>query len=367
MVIGKAQEVKIDFITPSIVHVVKGQPTKSLVVIAQPEDVKVTSRGNDVSSSVLTIRKDPKTGDLTFLTVKGKVLLKEKSCDISKVRQTFVLDKDEAIYGLGTIQNGKMNRRGEHKRMEQSNLEDFQNVLQSIKGWGLYSSYFLDGQPESFKTDQLVGSFDPTDPEKTLEDKTFYAWMNPVVYTISYDLAGGEWGWYPSKQESYKATFLKNSYTEEKPLKLYNNQPSKARYRLKGWTADNPNVKFKSEVDGTSVSLSMLPGSIGNVTFTPIWEPRTFSITYWKNLSKDTYEMDAQYTSYTVDSEGFKLPVPVDEEMTAAGKTFQGWYATYNGSTGRYENKVESIEPRNPDNIAGKPETGIIGLYACWK
>ena len=138
MVIGKAQEVKIDFITPSIVHVVKGQPTKSLVVIAQPEDVKVTSRGNDVSSSVLTIRKDPKTGDLTFLTVKGKVLLKEKSCDISKVRQTFVLDKDEAIYGLGTIQNGKMNRRGEHKRMEQSNLEDFQNVLQSIKGWGLY-------------------------------------------------------------------------------------------------------------------------------------------------------------------------------------------------------------------------------------
>jgi alpha-D-xyloside xylohydrolase len=48
------------------------------------------------------------------------------------------LDKDEAIYGLGTIQNGKMNRRGEKKRMEQSNLEDFQNVLQSIKGWGIY-------------------------------------------------------------------------------------------------------------------------------------------------------------------------------------------------------------------------------------
>jgi alpha-D-xyloside xylohydrolase len=31
-----------------------------------------------------------------------------------------------------------MNRRGEKKRMEQSNLEDFQNVLQSIKGWGIY-------------------------------------------------------------------------------------------------------------------------------------------------------------------------------------------------------------------------------------
>ena len=57
---------------------------------------------------------------------------------MTQSRQTFTLDKDEAIYALGTIQNGKMNRRGETKRMEQSNLEDFQNVLQSIKGWGLY-------------------------------------------------------------------------------------------------------------------------------------------------------------------------------------------------------------------------------------
>jgi alpha-D-xyloside xylohydrolase len=42
-----------------------------------------------------------------------------------EVSQSFFLDKDEAIYGLGTIQNGKMNRRGEKKRMEQTNLEDF--------------------------------------------------------------------------------------------------------------------------------------------------------------------------------------------------------------------------------------------------
>jgi alpha-D-xyloside xylohydrolase len=88
-------------------------------------------------SSELTVKQDAK-GNLTFLTAKGKVLLKEKECDVKEARQTFTLDKDEAIYGLGTIQNGKMNRRGEKKRMEQSNLEDFQNVLQSIKGYGIY-------------------------------------------------------------------------------------------------------------------------------------------------------------------------------------------------------------------------------------
>ena len=133
---GSAQEVKVEFVTPSIVHVVKGQPTKSLVVTAKPSGHSSMVNGQ-WKSTELTVRQDAQ-GRLTFLTSKGKVLLREKGCDVSKVSQTFTLDKDEAVYGLGTIQNGKMNRRGEHKRMEQSNLEDFQNVLQSIKGWGLY-------------------------------------------------------------------------------------------------------------------------------------------------------------------------------------------------------------------------------------
>ena len=137
VMVSRAQDVKIEFMTPRIVHVVKGQPTKSLVVIAKPENVQCSKVNNQWRSSELIVRQDA-NGNLTFLTAKGKVLLREKSCDVAKVRQTFMLDKDEAIYGLGTIQNGRMNRRGEKKRMEQSNLEDFQNVLQSIKGWGIY-------------------------------------------------------------------------------------------------------------------------------------------------------------------------------------------------------------------------------------
>jgi alpha-D-xyloside xylohydrolase len=117
--------------------------------------VDVKQKGNTGSSSALTVKQDAK-GNLTFLTAKGKVLLREdsllrKTVDEWQVSQSFKLDKDEAIYGLGTIQNGKMNRRGEKKRMEQSNLEDFQNVLQSIKGWGIYwenysPTWFVDDQ-----------------------------------------------------------------------------------------------------------------------------------------------------------------------------------------------------------------------------
>ena len=146
-------EVSVEFYTSSIVRVTKSPVGSAfaggnLVVTAQPEAVEVSRNGNTLSSKTLTVKVDPKTGAITFAT-KGKVLLCEKKMGLTpittgndagkyQVQQVFTLDKDEAIYGLGTIQNGKMNRRGEHKRMEQSNLEDFQNVLQSIKGWGLY-------------------------------------------------------------------------------------------------------------------------------------------------------------------------------------------------------------------------------------
>ena len=155
--VSKAQDVKIEFITPNIVHVVKGVPTKTLVVTAKPMDKSQwsTSKGQ-WKSKALTIRQDAQ-GNLTFLTAKGAVLLQEKNCDVSGARQTFTLDADEAVYGLGTIQNGKMNRRGEKKRMEQSNLEDFQNVLQSIKGWGLYWENY---SPTVFEDNAQGMSFD---------------------------------------------------------------------------------------------------------------------------------------------------------------------------------------------------------------
>ena len=140
-----ATDVKVEFVTPSIVHVVKEQPTKTLVVTLQPQQVAVTHKGNTWKSSELTVKLEPETETLVFMTNKGKVLLKERGISMVRkntgefeVSQSFFLDKDEAIYGLGTVQDSKLNRRGLKKRMEQSNLEDFQNVLQSIKGYGIY-------------------------------------------------------------------------------------------------------------------------------------------------------------------------------------------------------------------------------------
>ncbi|MBQ3752809.1 MAG: DUF5110 domain-containing protein [Prevotella sp.] len=153
-------DVTVEFFSPTIVHVVKGTPTKTLVVTAKPNDAGWQKGKGVWQSGKLTVKQDAQ-GRLTFLTAKGKVLLREKDCDVAEARQTFTLDKDEAIYGLGTIQNGRMNRRGEKKRMEQSNLEDFQNVLQSIKGWGLYwenySPTLFEDTPQGMTFDAEAG------------------------------------------------------------------------------------------------------------------------------------------------------------------------------------------------------------------
>ena len=146
---------KVEFFTPSIVRIVKdnGQTVdkKSEVVTAVPQKVKVSKTVNGTKtvykSSALTVTVD--NGKVTFADNKGNVLLKEGESKFTpitsgvdkgayKVKQGFAIDKDEHIYGLGLIQNGKMSQRGEHRMMMQSNLEDFGNVFQSIKGYGIF-------------------------------------------------------------------------------------------------------------------------------------------------------------------------------------------------------------------------------------
>ena len=151
---------QVTFFTDEIVRVLKyptakGIPTaESWVVTLKPAtNLNIKNQENSskitLSSSKLTVVIDKKTGLVQFLS-KGKNMLKEKSYgfqertegpDKGSYRTTIVytLDKDEPIYGLGAIQDGKLNRRNsEHKMMEQNNTQDYQYVIQSIKGWGLF-------------------------------------------------------------------------------------------------------------------------------------------------------------------------------------------------------------------------------------
>lgn len=150
---------QIEFFTPRTVRVVKDAPDMSkdaglsLVVTAKPEQVKVSVKtvGEETvySSSALVVRVNSKTHAVTFTDKAGNVLLKEADHGFKsisdgpdqgryKVSQSWSLDKDETIYGLGLLQNAKMSQRGENRLMMQSNLEDYSHFFQSIKGYGIY-------------------------------------------------------------------------------------------------------------------------------------------------------------------------------------------------------------------------------------
>ena len=133
---------KINFYTPGIVRVTRdngedASKNVSLVVTATPENVAVVKKSEDgktvYTTDQLTVTVE--NGKVSFADSKGNLLMTEGEYAFTprhtgpdrnsyKVKQTFSVEPDEAIYGIGMLQNGKLNQRGEQRRMEQTNIED---------------------------------------------------------------------------------------------------------------------------------------------------------------------------------------------------------------------------------------------------
>ncbi len=168
----QSMTVEIQFYSPTIVRVLKapeGVPTAktSLSVIKTPEntDLKIADDGNNVSisSNSIKVSYNVTTGKVAFSDLKGNPLFTEKDYGIQftptldgrkksfTVRQAFMLDKDEAIYGLGQQQNGKLNQRGQRVELKNGNTKICIPFIQSIKGYGV----FWDNYASTTFTDNL--------------------------------------------------------------------------------------------------------------------------------------------------------------------------------------------------------------------
>lgn len=155
----KGNDIEVQFYTSSIVRIVKspeGQAftKQSLSVIATPKQVaiQVNQKGDYVflQSDKINVSVNLNSGELLFAGKDGKKMLQEKPEGVKfipfndagsntfNVQQSFMLDADEAIYGLGILQNGKMSQRNQEVRMVQNNTWDFVTFFQSVKGYGLY-------------------------------------------------------------------------------------------------------------------------------------------------------------------------------------------------------------------------------------
>lgn len=175
-----AVDMEISFYTPSVVRILKtphGMDVEkhSLSVIGIPQKVRfnVSKNGNriELNTDVLKICVNPSDGVLTYCRKDGEVLLREKAAQAMFTRfddagvpaytvyQPFILEKDEAIYGLGQLQNGKMVQRNQTKNLIQGNVENVTPFFQSVKGYGVFwdnysPTLFVDNESEtSFRSE----------------------------------------------------------------------------------------------------------------------------------------------------------------------------------------------------------------------
>lgn len=146
----------------------------SLSVIKSPDGNvprKVFERGNLIilETSALKTTLDRITGKLSFYKLNNDLLFAErnngaefipnKNADINSydVKQSFVLDSNEVIYGLGQQQNGRLNQRKQDNLLVQENRKVSIPFFQSIKGYGIYWDNY---SPTWFIDNKTVTSFD---------------------------------------------------------------------------------------------------------------------------------------------------------------------------------------------------------------
>ncbi|MBQ9232091.1 MAG: glycoside hydrolase family 31 protein [Prevotella sp.] len=167
--------IELEFYTPNTVRVTKtptgGKRTaESYAVILQPEKVPFEIKQNEdvvqVRTTQLDVTLSLASGKITFVN-RGTTLLQEGDFRMTaigegvdkghfKARQSFELEADEPVYGIGMLQNGKLSQRDENRLMIQSNQEDYTNFFQSIKGYGIlwdnYSPIQLSDNPWTFES-----------------------------------------------------------------------------------------------------------------------------------------------------------------------------------------------------------------------
>lgn len=178
----QSMEVEIQFFSPKIVRVLKSPEghnfsKESLSVVQQRErvDFSLDQQGDvaTLKTSALRVDYNVATGRVSFFEASGRAIFTEKDYGTQfssfndagsktfSVRQAFLLDKEEAIYGLGQTQTDKMNQRNTKIYMRQFPLYAYVPIIQSTKGyavfWDNYSPTTYNDNPQEMSFDSEVG------------------------------------------------------------------------------------------------------------------------------------------------------------------------------------------------------------------
>ena len=128
-----------------------------------------------VTNGNITIQVNREDGHISAFRADGSSLIREQSYGTSfkershvneydrfTIRSTFALDKDEYIFGMGQIQDDKLNRRGCTLDLEQWNMRVCIPYFQSSKNYGLFWDNY---SPSTFSDNYVDTYFESTGSE----------------------------------------------------------------------------------------------------------------------------------------------------------------------------------------------------------
>jgi len=154
---GGIKSLKLNVLSENVVQVLASatddfSERKSLSIIEQtgdPVDFSIVQNANTItiSTSNLSAKVNTVEGIIEFFNKDQNSILQEKKRILEyvetpldkyyNIEQQFILSEEEAIYGLGQINNGVMNYRGNKELLVQTNHHAVNPFILSTKGYGI--------------------------------------------------------------------------------------------------------------------------------------------------------------------------------------------------------------------------------------
>jgi len=182
-------------------------------------------------------------------------------------------------------------------------------------------------------TDLTEPTMNVTIPASSIGDREFTATWEPIVYDITYDLAGGAVD--PANLDKY--TIETADFTLTNPTKL--------GYTFLGWEGTDLTEK--------TMAVTVTTGHWGDRSYTATWEPNPYKVRFDINGGDGTETMADQDHVYDA-------PLNLTQNaFTRTGYTFKEWNSKADGTGTVYADKAEVL------NLTAVRDE-VVTLYAQW-
>ena len=183
-------------------------------------------------------------------------------------------------------------------------------------------------------TDLTEATMTVTIPANSIGDREYTATWEPIVYDITYDLAGG----------TVPDGSAVGTYTIETPDFTLTN-PTRLGYTFTGWTG--------TDLTDKTVTVTVTTGHWGNRAYTATWEPNPYKVRFAINGGDGTETMADQNFVYDAAQQ------LTENAYTSTGYTFKEWSLTADGTGTKYQDKAEVV------NLTAVRDE-VVTLYAQW-